>query len=275
MIFEDIYKDIFASFGTLWKFKERDKSLEIITPYATTSRKFISVFLTKREGVYIVSDGGWVASGNYENTFFLDKNCFTKLYNHYISSFNIKTVITSKRKADSNNIHFYKTSENAIAIPALVFDIANFISAVVSASEIEFTKDDDEVDSKRFRATANNFLTEIVSSERVDTNGYLDAKHMIRVSAIITKPQSKLVLVNYISGSNSYLFTNSVARANLMFEMSEKSHYKENIENKISLVNDASLGYRIDSSRLLFALENRHSVQINWSQKENLIEYLN
>lgn len=69
MIFENIYTDITKAFGNLWKTKQRGNSLEIITPYATTNNRFISVFLTQQGSDYVITDGGWLKSGIYDVMF--------------------------------------------------------------------------------------------------------------------------------------------------------------------------------------------------------------
>ena len=42
----EIFTDIKNAFGGLWQTKQRGNSLEIITPYATTNNRFVSVFLS-------------------------------------------------------------------------------------------------------------------------------------------------------------------------------------------------------------------------------------
>src|SRR5688572_14680552 len=134
MMFESIYKDVISSFGELWKFKERDKSLEIITPFATTSQRFVSVFLAERDGEFIVSDGGWVAEGLYDNTFDKDIYCFDKVFSHYQNSFSIKET------KNLNGVKvFYKKTENKTSVPSIIFDLSNFISTIVSLTHVEYT----------------------------------------------------------------------------------------------------------------------------------------
>ena len=65
MIFQEIYDDIVSSFGSLWQTKVRGNTLEIITPFASTNHKFVSVFLTKNQDEYIVTDGGWLSGNEY------------------------------------------------------------------------------------------------------------------------------------------------------------------------------------------------------------------
>ncbi len=91
MKFQEIYTDIVNSFGALWNFKEREDTLEIITPFATTSQKFVSIFLTQRDQDYIISDGGWIYEGLYSNSFDRTIDCYNKLY------FTIKIALMYKR----------------------------------------------------------------------------------------------------------------------------------------------------------------------------------
>ena len=131
MLFEKIYKDVVASFGKLWQYKERGKSLEIITPFATTTQKFISVFLTEKEGDFIVSDGGWLDTNIYENSFDTDEDVYRRIVLHYQVSFNIKEVKNSNDKRV-----YYKKTTKPVAVASLVYDMANFISSLVSLGEV-------------------------------------------------------------------------------------------------------------------------------------------
>ena len=66
---EDIFDIIKETFNSLWSVKKYGKTIEIVTPLFTTNDCFVSVFLTEREGYYIITDGGWI-SENYYNNFF-------------------------------------------------------------------------------------------------------------------------------------------------------------------------------------------------------------
>ena len=54
MKFQEIYSDITNSFGALWQYKERGNTLEIITPFATTNNRFISVFIKQQGNEFII-----------------------------------------------------------------------------------------------------------------------------------------------------------------------------------------------------------------------------
>ena len=54
MNLQEVYINIQKSFGGLWQSKERGNSLEIITPYATTNNRFVSVFLSNQNDQSLV-----------------------------------------------------------------------------------------------------------------------------------------------------------------------------------------------------------------------------
>jgi hypothetical protein len=271
MQLDSIYNDIIHSFSKLWKFKVHGETLEIITPFATTSNRFVSLFLSKKKDNYVISDGAWITEGVYDTQYNLKNPCFNKIVLHYYECYEIKQTF----KSDGNAI-FYKINDNPLAVPSLIMDMANFVSAVISCSEISFDKEEeDEKQYIRFRSTANDFLSTIIKPNQIlNTKGYLDDKNRdIKVGAIIVKDSSKLTLINYITGSTPTIFTNSIGRSNLMFEMASDSKFGRQITDKINFVEDTALGYSQQvSDRLNYTLKKNKSVRIDWSVKEKLTE---
>lgn len=268
MIFENIYNEIRSSFSSLWQFKERGKTLEIITPFATTSHKFVSVFLSIQDGKYVVTDGGWVHGGYYETTFNQDEDCFRKALFHYQNSFNIKEV------KSTSGVYFYKSTDKEIAVASLIFDLSNFISAMISLSEVEYSTIIEKETKERFRGLANDFILSLSTKDSVDFTGYLDREDKrIKLNAIIKKSASKLILVNYITGSNNYYFVNSISRANFMFEMAEESKFAGYIEKKVCLIDDTASGY---NNKVLgnidFLQHNTGCSTADWSLRNNYIQ---
>lgn len=265
--FSNILQEIQSSFGQLWKSKQRGNSLEIITPFATTSHKFISVFITFQQNEFVISDGGWINQGNYENTFNLDEDSFRKTVFHYQNAYNIQET-----KSQSDWSFFYKKTTKPKAIPSLVFDIANFISSTVSASEIEYTDIIEKETKERFKTIANDYLLSFIAKDKLNLKGYLDTQKKIKVNAIVTKSNSELILVNYITGSSNYYFTNSISRTIMFFEMADKSDLRNYISKKISLVENIAPGYNpVDIASYLNHLEeNTGSTLVNWSERDNL-----
>lgn len=124
---KNILTNIRKQFDGLWKCKERGESLEIITPFVTTNRKFVSVFISARDGNYIVSDGGFIHDGMYDTS--MPPNGLRGLdsFWHYGSAFEIMMAMSSQ------GIEFhYKKVSDPIHIASAVLDLAMFIAAVVS-----------------------------------------------------------------------------------------------------------------------------------------------
>ena len=61
-----IFEIVRTAFNSLWKMRMRGDTLEIITPFATTNDKFVSIFVSIRKNGYVVNDGGWLANGFYD-----------------------------------------------------------------------------------------------------------------------------------------------------------------------------------------------------------------
>ncbi len=263
MIFDKIYIDVVSSFGGLWSFKERENSLEIITPFATTSHKFVSVFVTQRGDDFIVSDGGWVADGSYGSPFDRNIDCYAKIILHYLDNFQVRETSNLTRVS-----FFYKKTDKQIAVPSLILDMANFISSIVSLSEVEY-----EVERKTydlFSRTANVFLSDLFVG-KFETNVYFDltTRH-VKPNAIIKKDNGKVLLVNYITGSNLANFKSSIGKTTVIFELAEKSILKDKIDNKVTFVDDFSTGF--GSSEVGAWLDNLSDKprikRIDWSKKE-------
>lgn len=268
-MFQEEYENIIKSFGALWKTKKRGDSIEIITPFATTSHSFVSVFLKKQNNEYVVSDGGWIASGLYGYIIDTDIDCFEKVCDHYIDTYDIKKVIST-----SGITFYYKKTDSISALASIVFDVSTFISTIVSLAGVQFVDDKDT--REVFRRAANEFLSSIIPREKLDFRGYLDAARQIRINAIIQPQQSRLVLVNYLTGSNAYYFINSIAKVNMMFEMSANSIFSDVIAQRIALVDTNAQGYVGDRIQyhLGYMLNNTNAHYIGWDEKERLAQYV-
>ncbi len=272
MIFENIYNDIVSSFGSLWRFKERGETLEIVTPFATTNNKFVSIFLTKQNSDFIVSDGGWITEGVYQTEILPEnKDCYHKILSYYLNTFKIQSVASNKLVS-----FFYKKTSNEIAVPSLLFDMVNFISTIVSISNIEFA--DKETENKeRFSSSASGYLSEIIRSysygRTISFNRYLGAGNTrVKVNAVIRDPNNDLVLLNYITGSHVDYFQTNISKTNIIFELASKTNEGIYIKKKIALVDNTATGYAEDkiSIWLDHMINNTGSQRINWSNREQL-----
>ncbi|RTZ04796.1 hypothetical protein [Flavobacterium sp. GSP6] len=273
--YQKIYENIKFCFDQLWTFKYRgDETIEIITPYSTTSNKFVSLFLTKRENKFIVTDGGLLNSEVYESKVDYDNQCLLKILYHFENHYQIKTTIDKKGYK-----HYYKTTTSEMLIPNLIYDMAQFISMCVSSATVEFDDLQEKEEKETFRKNANAFLESIVSKDDRKFGAYLDKENYrtVRFSAIIER-RSRLSLISYVTGSNITNYANSIARTNLNFEIASSSKYSSYIDNKIVLMNDNADGYVPKSlyNQINILKQNTNDEEpIKWSEKEKLKKLLN
>src|SRR4051812_29758525 len=89
-----------SDFGSLWKCQARGNTIEIITPFSTTTQKFVSVFITAREEELVVSDGGWFHDDyNFYGTLGEpDEIELENIEKHYSEAFQIKTFTDSEKR---------------------------------------------------------------------------------------------------------------------------------------------------------------------------------
>lgn len=263
MKFENIFQDITTSFGSLWKYKERGETVEIITPFATTTNKFVSVFITQQEGYFVVSDGGWMHEGNYDNDFDLELNCFSKIFDHYKEHFSVKSL-----KSPTGIFYFYKKTQKEKSIPSLVLDMGNFISSMISASEAEHEVE--KTTKERFSGSANRYLSNLFSGS-VRFNEYLGST--AKFNAIITKSNRKLALVNYITGSNDSHFKDSISKSNMLFGMARKTEEFNWVDNNIVILDVNAVGYvpeKVGSYLNHFKDNTERLSIISWQDKEGI-----
>ena len=126
-----------------------------------------------------------------------------------------------------------------------------------------------------FNKQANNFLTGLVPKTdkpnlyfRKSVNDNLKS---IKFSAIATK-NNQMTLINYVTGSTPEYFIGSIGKANITFEVVNKSTVKEHIKNKVALINDKAPGFNKD--KLYVYLEQLESStnknNILWHQRDRL-----
>jgi hypothetical protein len=268
--FDEIKLDVAASFGSLWKFKERGNTLEIITPFVATNNSFASVFVSERQGQFVISDGAWIDNSEYGVHFMLSNDCFSKIFFHYQNAYRIKEA-----KTPYDKIVFYKTVDSKLMISSAVFDLATFISSIVSAASIQF-QDKTEIEHKlRFKKHANNFISSFVNEDNLELRGYLDNDRRIKVSAIV-KNRTSMKLVNYITGVNAFYFSGSIYKSNWHFELANASQFKSHIKGKVALIDDTASGFVPDKVNNLInhLSENTGSKSVFWSQRERLSKLL-
>lgn len=117
-----------GSFNYLWKLRPRKESLEITTPFVTINSDFVTVFLTKKDNKWIVTDGGWLDEGKYGIT----ANQKDVAVDYFRKEYEIKTTV---RKSDGRIINYLEASEERM-IPTIVYNLGTFVSQAVSFIEV-------------------------------------------------------------------------------------------------------------------------------------------
>lgn len=273
MISVNIFNRIKDAFGGLWATKQRGNTMEIITPFATTNNKFVSVFLSYIAKEYVITDGGWVSNGLYLEEGLPEDSNFRKALFHFQNSFGVSEV-TNRTGA----LYYYLKVDNEIDIPSAVFDLSTFIQNVISIAEVNFEDKKEKDLKKRFNALANDYIGSIIPKGKLKFNAYLNPdKKDLRFNIIYNISRHQIYLVNYITGSTNSHFTSSIFKTNTLFEMADQSLLGGNIGKKISLIDNTAEGF--DQERLAhFLLHiNRfdNSKQVNWSSREELKALLN
>lgn len=263
----EIFTGIKETFGGLWHTKERGATLEIITPYATTNNRFVSVFLSKQNNDFIISDGGWINNGTYEVKMG-DASCFLKVLYHFQNTFHIKETSS----LDGTTYYYIKTS-NPIDIPSKLFDLTLFIQNIVSVSEIEFEDKEEKATRERFDTKANEYLKSITDDKKLHLSRYLNPdKKDIKFNAIYFKTPAKLSLINYVTGSSPFVFSNSISKANMLFQIADDSSLSDHINSRVSIIDTSAEGYVPEKlAGFLYHLEHHTgAILVNWYERERL-----
>ncbi|WP_298238400.1 hypothetical protein [uncultured Algibacter sp.] len=271
---EKIAINVRECFDQLWSFKLRGTdTIEISTPYSTTTSKFVSIYVTERDGKYIVSDGGLLNSEAYESEIDYENQCLLKILYHFESFYEVK------RTQDKQGIkHYYKTTIKENLIPNMVYEMAQFVSMCASAATVQF-EDPKEIEERNtFRTKATSYISTNFQKYKPKFRAPLDKQDFrsVRFSAIIER-KNKLSLVSYITGSNPANFRNSIARANMNFEIATSSKYNDYIDNKLVLVNNTADGFVLNQIAKQLNILEEHTGQdaIQWSEREKLLAILN
>lgn len=265
---EDIVNIVVASFSSLWKVKKYGNTIEIITPFCTTNDCFVSVFITKRNDNYIITDGGWISDNYYNNFFDNDDESYLRLFTYYQEQYTI-------RETESNNkTYYYKNTRKRELVPNLVLEMSSFISTVVSSSFIKFQDDKDKDLQKRFRTQVSDYLTAGFDKKALSFNGYIDERYKdIKFNAIIRK-DDKFTLYNYVTGTTEFYFRGSIGRSNMNFQLINRTILKQQIHKRVTVVNDQASGYKFEKLKQYLDLisEEAESEIVNWTNKRELLE---
>ena len=261
----NLFDIIKSDFNSLWKIRMRGETMEVVTPIATTSDKFVSVFIAKRGDAYVVTDGGWISEGKYDSDLPLLDEIYGRVFEYYKSEYNVNEL------AANNYIYYYKKTTDIKMVSSMVFDMASFTNGVVSASLINYQEKKELDNSKRFQTRANAFIKDMFPMDvHVKHNAWAIEKYKsLRFHALIPI-HNKLTLVSYVTGSKDEYFRNSLALANMRFEIVEKDGFNGIVAKKVILIDDTVKSYKSKDLAPIISIitNNPNRVNLPWSERE-------
>lgn len=158
-------------------------------------------------------------------------------------------------------------------LPNIVFDLANFVNAVVSSSNIQFVSD--RIDTA-FKKEVRGYLRREFGDNRFEYDKPITDAINIRFNAI-ERNRVGINLINFVSGSNSSYYANSLCRSNMNFQMVLPLRDKYAIRKTITLLDDRKRSV-IESPQVQtyynYLLDNRNNENrvVLWSQKNELAQ---
>lgn len=262
----DVYEQLKSDYTQLWATKIRGKSLEIITPHSTTSSKFISVFLLAQSDEYVVSDGGYIHRQQYGEGVDIESQCYNHLHAHYEEHYNVRSLVDKL-----GTVIYYKKTNNIDLVTSIIHDLVSFLTGVVSASQVAFTDDKEAVAKRVFSKKANDFIRDTFLGRDLSFNKVIGPLKKLRFSAIV-QSRNDLSLINYVTGSNTQYFQNSLGKANITFEIAANSTIKSLIKHQIALIDDECPGYvpGMFAEHIKVIESNSGSPIVKWGEKEKL-----
>lgn len=233
----EIFNEIKQAFGSLWKYRLRGESLEIMTPFSTSTDMYVSVFLTKRKDAWIVTDGGWLGSGVYQRELPIDDILFSRMLDFYVEEHGIS------RTTNALDLPFYyKGTRHRELIPNIVFDVASFVSSVVTSACIELKA---EKEKSTFRNQAKEFLKEGLGSERVRFNQKLHSTIPFNFGAVVKRQHGeKMNIINFVSASQIVTFKSNIAASNVSFDLLSLTPIWRKVSEKIILLDDTEMPFK-------------------------------
>lgn len=264
---ENVFETIKRAYQSLWKVKDYGATLEIITPVATINDMFVSVFITRRGNDYVVTDGGWIDSGLYECEVNWTTGPYKKIGSFYLESLDIL------RTESQGRVFYYKKIQSLELLPNLVFDMANFINGVISSANIQFVADREE---RTFKKKARGYLNREFGEDAFEYDRPIDDNVSVRFNAI-KRGNDGLRLLNFVSGTSSNYYANSLCRSNMNFEMIHSLHDRYRIRRTVTLLDDTKRSV-IESPQVQtyynYLLDKRtdENKVVLWSQHQELIE---
>lgn len=248
---KDIYDTVKSDFCNLVNYKLRGNTIEIVTGVPTMNGHLVSVFISNDNGVYCISDGGWVDKEYYGNKLFEDRiETLTLIQDQYSKSFEVKELLHNDQYK-----YYYKCTKKVELISGLVFELSNYIASIINSQILYYLEEIEQTKSKRFHTEVNQVLRDTYQND-LSTNDHLvdhkDELQSIKFDAVIRRP-SNTYLIMYVTGYNSKVFIDDACRATVSFQIAKHKPYFK----MTAIIDQFANGYEPNKAREYLAqLEN-------------------
>jgi hypothetical protein len=272
-----LVKSILKDFNSLWTCKQMGNTVEISTPYLLPDSTLFSVFITERNGRFIVSDNGSVSE-------ILSESCplpnseIADALKGFASQFEIRECLgRGKQKL------FFKDCANRSLLSGLVFKMANFAMTATTALVAPSSLEPDIEPDERFRAKADEFLKDslgalkitLPSGMRMHRNHPISQAPGVKFSAAF-KTNNRIWLVAYVTGSDLTYFNRSIGVTKMNFDYVWGSSLRGHLGATIPLVNTKAPGYKPEKLgwQLKALNESSQKATLHLGETEKLAELL-
>lgn len=229
---EELFEIIRSAFGALWKCRPRGSSLEVITPFATSTDMYVSVFISHRGDAWIVSDGGWMYDGVYDADMPYDDAIFRRILKAYIGDYGISETVSPY-----GSVFYYKSTRKPEMVANIVFELATFLSQTISAATVQYREVPERL---TFKKKVKSFLTERIEGDDMRFDTYLSKEASdARFNIIVDNKLRGLSLINLVSGYDSYTLKSGFARSNLNFQLLAQTSADRQVKNRIVVIDDS------------------------------------
>lgn len=241
MNWKQIFEAVKSDFCSLMNFKVRGDTLEVQTSFVTLGNQFVSIFISLKNDVFIVSDGGWIDQNYYGDSERdqMEEDIIQRIESQLRYSYKMNQV-----KAKTGTIFNFKTTSDIKLLSLTAFETAHFVTQMANARLTHYAEDKIPADRQMFVNEVNSILKFEYGSQ-FSANDSLDA-HIgelgnIKFNAIIRRP-AKTSLLMYVSGSTHLNFVRSAAVATINFQIANKDWTAKGF-NKVAIVNSQAPGY--------------------------------
>ncbi len=229
-----LFEQIKTDFDSLWSVKQRNATIEYITPYTTLTGDAVSVFVTQRDNGYVITDAGCIFDLAAEQEVELGERK-TLHYAELVAKFGIKVIA----QRDQQKVFCYKNTMDLNMVSSCIYDMANFQQTLMNAILLDTIFSSQETASaKYFNRRVRDTLREKVralSSDKHKYELYLgEEAKLFQFTTGIREVGTELFWIGMgICRTNLQNFRHSVLRAEFGFKYIGKS---ENI--KMASVSD-------------------------------------